>query len=312
MAQEANDRGRPLRLAVFTKNRTNPAYAAARLGAEKTAHRLGASATHYVPDKPDDVAEQIALIDEALAEKPDAFVFVPVHVTAVREAVERVHAAGVPLVNILNRLDTGKCVSFVGSDDYRLAQEVVHYLARHLEGRGNVVLLEGMPGALTSTDRMNGFRDALKDYPGIAILATLPGEYQRAAGRSAMAAYLSSPHERLDAVIAANDAMALGAIEVLAERGSRALVTGVNAVPDAIEAVKRGAMLATADFDALKIACVATEAAIRHLRGERVPADIILPVQIVDRENCAAWDKPLEEREGPAWEEVMAQTKRPA
>ncbi len=309
---KATDRMKPLRLAVFTKNRTNPAYAAARLGAEQTARRLGASVVQYVPHKPDDIDEQIALIDEALAAKFDAFVFVPVHVTAVEEAIGRVQAAGIPIVNILNRLSAGAFVSFVGCDDYRIGTEMADYLARHLGGRGNIVLMEGMPGAITSTDRMNGFRDALKGYPEIDILATLQGEYQQAAGRAVMNAFLASPHAGLDAVMAANDAMALGAIEALAARGERASVTGVNAVPDAIDAIKRGALLATADFDALKISCIAAEAAIRHLRGERVPREIILPVQIVDQTNFAAWDKPLEARECPDWDEVTSQMKHPA
>src|SRR5688500_12242485 len=100
-----------MRLAVFTKNRTNPAYAAARMGAERAAGRLGAEVAHYVPQKADDIEEQIALIDEALAAKPDAFVFVPVHVSAVDEAIARVDAACVPIVNYLNRLSTGDYVT---------------------------------------------------------------------------------------------------------------------------------------------------------------------------------------------------------
>lgn len=298
------------RLAVFTKNRTNPAYAAARLGAERAARRHGASVVHYVPQKPDDIDEQIALIDEALATKPDAFIFVPVHVTAVRDAIGRVHSAGIPVVNLLNRIDTDNFVSFVGSDDYGLACAIAVYLARHLNGRGNIVLVEGMPGAPTSVDRMRGFRDALEDYPAIEVLATLAGEYQQPAARNAMDAFLSSPHARLDAVVSANDAMALGAIEALAAHGKRATVTGVNAVPNAIDAIKSGALLATADFDAMKLACLATEAAIRHLRGEPVPREIILPVQIVDRTNYAAWDKPLEARECPDWQRVTSSLAR--
>jgi ribose transport system substrate-binding protein len=99
--------------------------------------------------------------------------------------------------------------------------------------------------------------------------------------------------------------MALGVIEALDAHGTRAIVTGVNAVPDGIDAIKRGKLLATADFDALKIASVATEAAIRHLRGEHVPREIILPTQIVDAANYTAWDKPLEARDEPRWEEVI-------
>ena len=75
------------RIAVFTKNRTNPAYEAARLGADRTAARLGATTIHYVPEKPDSVPEQIALIARAIAERPDAAVFVPVDETAVNDAI---------------------------------------------------------------------------------------------------------------------------------------------------------------------------------------------------------------------------------
>ena len=295
-----------MRLGVFTKNRTNPAYAAARLGAERAAERHGARVVHYVPQKPDDIGEQTGLIDDALAAKHDAFVFVPVHVIEMNAAIGRVLDADIPVVTFLNRPTAGRFVSFVGSDDYRIGLEIARYLARHLEGRGKVVMVEGMPGATTGADRVRAFGDALKDFPEIEVVATLKGEYQQPAARQAMNAFLSSAHTPPDAVLAANDAMALGVLEALEARGLRSAVTGVNAVPNAIDAIRRGALLATADFDAMKIACVATEAAIRHLRGERVPAEIMLPAQVVDRTNFAAWDKPLEVRAVPRWEDVVS------
>jgi ribose transport system substrate-binding protein len=110
---------------------------------------------------------------------------------------------------------------------------------------------------------------------------------------------------RIDGIVAANDVMSLGAIEALEDYGRRVPVVGVNAIPEAITALKSGRLLATVDFDALKISCVATEAALRHLRGERVPSDILLPVQIVDATNYLPWDKPLEERECPRWSDVV-------
>src|SRR5258706_13700804 len=93
----------PPLIAVFTKNRTNPAYAAARLGADRTAQRLGARTVHYVPQKPDDANEQIALIDAALAQRPDAMVLVPVHPTAINDSIRRINAAGVPIIGFINR-----------------------------------------------------------------------------------------------------------------------------------------------------------------------------------------------------------------
>ena len=69
---------RPYTLAVFTKNRVNPAYAAARLAADRVAAEAGARTVHFVPQTPDDVGQQKALVGEALAAVPDAVVFVPV------------------------------------------------------------------------------------------------------------------------------------------------------------------------------------------------------------------------------------------
>jgi ribose transport system substrate-binding protein len=99
--------------------------------------------------------------------------------------------------------------------------------------------------------------------------------------------------------------MSLGAIDALREAGRGIPIIGVNALPEAITELKAGRLLATVDFDAMKISCVATEAAIRHLRGQPVPPDIELPVQIVDASNCQPWDRPLEERECPRWEDVV-------
>jgi ribose transport system substrate-binding protein len=67
----------PLTVAVFTKNRLNPAYAAARLAADRVAAEAGARTIHYVPEKPDDVAQQKALIDQAIAARPDAVLLNP-------------------------------------------------------------------------------------------------------------------------------------------------------------------------------------------------------------------------------------------
>ena len=49
---------------------------------------------------------------------------------------------------------------------------------------------------------------------------------------------------------------------------------------------------------------IATEAAVRHLRGEAIPPEIMLPVQVVDAGNCAAWNAPFEKRSSPDWDAV--------
>ncbi|MGH8632864.1 MAG: sugar ABC transporter substrate-binding protein [Burkholderiales bacterium] len=291
-------------IAVFTKNRTNPAYTAARLGAERTAARHGARVVHYVPGRPDNIDDQVALVERAIAERHDAAVFVPVHVTAMNASVHKLNAAGIPIVNFLNRLEQGRFVTFVGSDDYRLAHDIAAYLFRHIGGKGDIAVIEGVPGAVTSRERMRGFHDAVAEWPGVRVAAMRAADYQQETARRVMTELLAAlPH--LDGVLSANDVMSLGAIEALEAAGRHAPVIGVNALPEAITAIKSGKLLATVDFDAMKIACIATEAAIRHLRGLPVPRDIELPVSIVDASNYQPWDRPYEKRECPKWEDVV-------
>ena len=295
-----------MHIAVFTKNRTNPAYAAARLGADRTAARFGATTSHYVPDKPDNVEQQIALIERAVAEKPDAAVFVPVDETAVNGAILRFDAANIPLFNIITPTTAGRRVTFVGSNDRALARDIARYLFKAMQGRGTVIVVEGTPQSATSRERLLGFRDALTETPGIAVRCSLPGEYQRDTARRA---YLGARNQwpGIDAVLCANDAMALGVLDALDDADERdvPLIVGVNAIPEAIAAIAAGRMLATADFNAMAMSELATEAAVRHLRGETVPEKIILPVQIVDPGICARWDAPFEARPSPDWERTV-------
>jgi ribose transport system substrate-binding protein len=295
----------PHTIAVFTKNRTNPAYAAARLGADRVAAAHGARTIHYVPEKPDDIKEQIALIDAALEQKPDAILLVPVHPTAINGAIRKIVASGVPLIGYLNPYSEPGPITFVGSDDYALGVRIATYLYDHLEGRGDVVLVEGPRESVTSLARLQGFRDAQENYPQISLVTTICGNYQPDVALEAASALLQSGLH-FDAILAANDVMALAAIEALDAAGRRSIVVGVNAVPDAIASIRQGKLLATIDFDAMQIAAVATEAAVRHLRGEKVPDEIILPVSVVDRTNYREWDKPFAERALVRWEDAVA------
>lgn len=294
-----------MRIAVFTKNRTNPAYGAARLGADRVAQRLGAQTLHFVPDKGDDPDEQSALIDRALAMRPDAFVFAPVHATRVNAAIGRIQASGIPLFGFVNPIPVGRCVTYVGSDDSRLGLAIADYLFTHLNGRGRVLVVSGPAASVTSIARVRAFEDAAAKHPGIHIVGNCVGDYVREVARDAVAQWLAA-NERPDACLAANDVMALGALDALGAARRKAAVAGVNAIPEAIAAIKSGEMLATADFNAMRMAALATECAVRHLRGEAVPEKIELPVEIVDRSNCHRWDLPFDQRPVPTLAQTLA------
>lgn len=295
-----------MKIAVFTKNKMNPAYGAARIGAERVAARMGAAVVHYVPEIADDAAQQAELLERALHEKPDAMAVSPVHPTRLAVALGRIKAAGVPMVGFISQLDDPPWLSFVGSDDRKLAAELASTVFRKLAGKGDVVILQGSLDSKTGIDRSQGFSDAVRAFPGIRVVAECNGHYDFEIARREMASLLRRI-PGFDAVIAANDVMALGALSVLEKANRMALVVGINAIPDAVRAVKKGSMLATADYSAMNLAAIAVECAIRHLRGESVPREVVLPVQIVDCENVALWEGEYESRPQLDWDSALAQ-----
>lgn len=292
------------RIAAVTKNRTNPAYTGARIGAARVAARFGGAVESFVPDIPDDVDRQRALIEAALESDPDGFVVVPAHATALTPTIKTIRDKGLPLAFAVVAAEGVAADCFVNSDDYDLAAAVARYLIDALGSAGDVLIVEGHPASPTSAPRTRGFRDAAATHPGVRIVGQVRGDYQYDVARDATARLLADT-PNVDGVLVANDYMALGVLDALDDAGRSAKVVGVNAMPDAIAAVRDGRLLATVAFDAMKMACVATEAVIRVLQGKPVPQRVVLPVEIVDRSNCAAWDLPYEERPLPVWDAVV-------
>ena len=295
---------RPFTLAVFTKNRVNPAYAAARLAADRVAAEAGARTLHFVPQTPDDVGQQKALVGEALAAVPDAVVFVPVDDRQMVPDLARFADAGIPVVTCINRME-GKVISFVGSDDIAVGHSAAKALIDALGRSGRIVAIEGTPVAPTSRDRTVGLGKALAEAPAIRLVGSGVGYFQQAPAREEMARLLAEQSE-IDGVWTSNDVMAFGVLEALAAAGRTAKVVGVNGLPEAIDHIERGTMQASVDFSAFNIAGIAARAALRHLRGETVPASIMVPAALIDHTNFQRWKVPFALRPTPVWEEIVA------
>ena len=166
-------------IAVFTKNQTNPYFQAVRVGTETAAKLLGVKVIQYIPTKPDSIPEQLSQVEDVIVKKPNAIIFIPVDYKALVPAVEKINAAGIPVTNITDRSAGGNFVAFVGADDYSIGLSVGERLLNAINGKGNVVILEGVKGSLTSTNRVRGFNDALKKYPNVKLLASQPANFQR-------------------------------------------------------------------------------------------------------------------------------------
>ncbi len=295
------------KIAFFVKNVTNPFWKACRIGAEKAAKDFNLDLEVAAPTKPDNIEEQTRLVEDWIVKKPDAFVFVPVDYKALIPSIQKVNKAGIPVVNFNNVMTEIEKVTYIGSDDEMFEYEICKYLFKSMDGKGKVVHIDGVPAAITAQNRKKGFERAVRETPGIEVLASQPGQYRRLPAQQVFE-NLMQRFPVIDAVVSANDDMAVGIVEALAAagRGGKTKVIGIDGIPDALQAIAEGKMFATADFSGHDQSYLAVQAAARHLKGEKLPKEVMLPVFIVDKGNVGTVARTPEERKVPDWNKAVA------
>ena len=115
-----------------------------------------------------------------------------------------------------------------------------------------------------------------------------------------------NPPPQVDGVLAANDAMAFGAIEALKAANKKALVVGINGSKEAVDLIKAGEMLASGDYNGHSEGCIAAEIALRTLRHEPSPTEVIIKSVVVDKSNYQNFETTFERRPCPTLESIAA------
>ena len=241
-----------------------------------------------VNDAQRDAGRQIQQIENFIAQGVDAIVLNPCEVEASSPAVEKALAAGIPIVNV-NSETRSRPSAFVGSRDEESARIAMGHIARRLGGKGGVLMMHGYMGQAAQIKRDAGAREVLAQHPGMQLLAEQTAEWDRAKAVTLMENWLQSYGGRIDAVFAQNDEMAMGALLAIerAGKGDGIIVVGVDAIPDALQAVRDGRLDATVFQDGVGQARSALQAALKLSRGETVESETFIPFQLVTRENVA-------------------------
>ncbi|MBR1227659.1 MULTISPECIES: sugar ABC transporter substrate-binding protein [unclassified Bradyrhizobium] len=302
-AHHASAADNQMTIAVFTKNSTNPAYEAFRIAADQIARTSGTKVVHFVPKQPDNVDEQKAMVEQVIKDRPDAIIFIPVDDVAMIPSVKLLNEAKIPVILVSNPLP-GSFVTYVGADDFEIGYREARYLFEHLGGKGKIVVIEGTPAAPTNRERLRGYQRAFGEFPGIEVLGSAVGNYQTPDARRGMEKLLAE-HKQIDAVLSANDSLALGVLDALKTANRSAIVIGINGILPAVKQIEAGGMLASVDFNMFKIGCTATRAAVRHLKREPLPEKVMLPAEVIDKTNYKAWLVPVDQRTCPDWSEVV-------
>ena len=234
-----------------------------------------------------DLAQQVALIDQMIASGVDAIVVAPADSKAIVPALARAAAAGIVVVNIDNQLDSDILaeyelqIPFVGPDNFAGAEKVGNYLAATMEADQSVAILEGVPTTYNSQRRTAGFLKAMNDA-GINVVAQQSAQWDQTLAVTVTSGILVQ-HPELDAILAANDNMALGAVAAITQsgRGDAIKVVGFDNISAVQDLVREGRILATADQHADLLAVYGVEFALEALSGGATQANRTTPVDLV-------------------------------
>lgn len=226
----------------------------------------------------------------------DALVIVPADSEAIVPAINAADSAGVPVICLGIAASSGN-FTYIGSQNYDAGYMQGEYMAETLPGNANILYCAGTAGLQHSAERREGFLAALeeKGRADITVLADQDGDYVKDEAMRICDAWIQTYSNGagsvgFDAIVCANDQMALGCMESLKGAGipdGSVLISGVDGTDEAVAAVAAGTMAQTILQDAPGQGAACFDAIQKLAAGETVEAEIIVPFQSITADNVA-------------------------
>lgn len=230
------------------------------------------------------------LQDLVTVNKITSLVVFPFESAALTKPVAAVKAKGI-YVTVVDRglTDTSAQDAYVSGDNTAFGRIPAEYIAKALNGKGNIVALRGIPTTIDN-ERMDAFNAVMKNHPGIKVLDAKHGNWNRDDAFKVMQDFLTRFKE-IDAVWAADDDMAVGVLKAIqqANRKDIKLVFGGAGAKGAIKTLMDGSdPLIQANvsyspkfmYDAIKMTGEA------RLKGQKLPANNIVPSVLITKQNA--------------------------
>jgi ribose transport system substrate-binding protein len=234
-----------------------------------------------------DLAKHQAQIENYIVQKVDAIVVCPCDSRGIGPAIQKANAAGIPVFTADIRAEGGKIVSQIASDNVAGGREAARYLARLLNGKGEVAIID-QPIIQSTIERVRGFSEVMARYPEIKIVARPNGEGVRDKAMKA-AEDLLQGFPNLAGIFGINDDSALGALAAVESAGRKGIViVGFDAIPEARQAILRGSALkADVVQYPLEIGRTTIDTIAKYLSGQPVPPEIPVKIGIIDASNAS-------------------------
>jgi len=236
---------------------------------------------------------QIRAVRSFITQGVDAIVIAPIVETGWEPVLKEAKRARIPVI-ITDRTvqvsDESLYVCFVGSDFYQEGKMAADWLAKAVNGTGNIVELQGTPGSAPANERRKAFADGIAAYPGLKIIDSQSGDFRRSGGKEVMEALLKKHGKAIKIVYAHNDDMALGAIQAIEEAGLKPgqdiLLVSIDAIKEAVQAVAEGKLACTVECNPL-FGPKVYDIVAKVLAGQPVPKKDYNKDELFDATNAA-------------------------
>jgi ABC-type sugar transport system substrate-binding protein len=278
--------------AILMKTLANPFWGAMGEGVEEGAKAVGVSYFIQAVESDQAAESQLNVCNTMLQRSPTALITAAINSTNLLPCLSAAQQSGIPVVDLDGNLDPavlnaeGIEIAFrIGSNNTAAGGQAADYMVSQLgaDATGAVLIIEGLSGNITGQARVSGFTDRLAALaPGLEVVASLPGDWDR--GRAASITndiMLRAPN--LVGIFAANDGMALGAVESVfaGGRGGEVIIIGVDGNSDAVSSIKSGRLSASVAQLPYLVGFQAVENVQKVLAGESVEKNIMVPTMVL-------------------------------
>jgi ABC-type sugar transport system substrate-binding protein len=232
---------------------------------------------------------QIKALRTFLAQRVDAIILAPVVETGWEPVLREIKRARIPVILVdrgIKVSDDSLYTTLIASDFVAEGRMAGEWLAKKLDGKGNIVELQGTTGAAPANDRKKGFGEVIAKNPGMKIIKSQSGDFTRAKGKEVMEAFLKAEGKNINAVYAHNDDMALGAIQAIEEAGLKPgkdiTVLSIDGIKPAFESMVAGKLNCTVECNPL-LGPAAFDAVEAAISGKTVQKKIIVKDAVYDQ-----------------------------
>ena len=237
----------------------------------------------------DDTEAQKQDIRSLVSEGIDLLVVSPNESEGLTPLITEVYQSGIPVILFDRTTANDQYTAYVGADNRQIGRMAAEYIASNVNSQANVLLVRGTVGSSADTQRLEGFVEELKNYPGINIVSHIYGNFIKSEAYESTKEFFSGKDAKdhgIDVIFALNDFMAKGVYEALVDAGFKdniPAIIGVDALSQGMQSVADGSMTAT--FLYPTGATNIMEIARSILLGLDYEKTTILNTSVVDRSN---------------------------